>query len=181
MWIVATESIDEGAEIRINYEAGEAQEYWLALGGAPKETAEWREVRAPLVGPQVPCDATPAVGVLDAIRETAKRNRGHWQLPPAILAALSHAITVPSEPLPVPQADERIRMLAPLLARSDNLKTWGLLATHVPGWNGRECRKRWVAMGKHPPLQDHQQYPVAADGRRRTRATVASTILRTMQ
>ena len=48
-------------------------------------------------------------------------------------------------------ADERIRELAPLLTRSDNRKTWGLLASHLPGWTGRQCYERWAAMGKHRP------------------------------
>lgn len=180
MWIVATEPIDAGMEIRINYEGG-AQHYWR--GGAPKETP-WREARAPagLVAGSVPRDAAPAMDVLDAIREAADRSRAQQkkpQLPAPVVKALAQIEAEPSPPLPVAAADARIRMLAPLLARTDNRRTWGLLATHVPGWSGRQCHDRWRAMGAdRPRLRD--QLPAAIGAKSRPHQ-VASTILRTMQ
>ena len=83
----------------------------------------------------------------------------------------------PVQKLPLQGADERILALAPLLARSDNRKTWGLLATHLPGWSGRQCYQRWVATGRRAALQDE----VAQTESGNRRATVTSTILRTMQ
>ena len=189
MWIVATEPIERGAEIRIDYEGGEAREYWL--DGAPKESA-WRDVRAapPAKDQQpLPDDAMPAVNVLDAIREAVERSRTQrksLQLPAALVEALGHARRTQMKPLPRKLVEARIQLLAPRLARTDNRKTWGLLATHVPGWSGRECYQRWVAMGRQPPLQDQQEPPPPpqseSSGKRWPRsASVVSTILRTMQ
>lgn len=187
MWLVATEPIDAGAEIRINYEAGEAGKYWL--DGAPDESA-WRDERISDVGEPLAQDVPPAIGVLDAIREAAARwgSKGKG-LPNAIVDALAHAQSVPTNPLSVHAARERIRQLAPRFARSDNRKTWGLVATHLPAWSGRGCYDLWISMGKQPPLQDqqtqqqaqrqHQQADAAGD-RRRPPSSVTSTILRTM-
>ena len=183
MWIVATEDIAAGAEIRINYEAGEAHEYWTH--GAPKENAQWRDVRLPISGPPVPCGTVAAIGVLDAIREAASTRRGALARPrltPALDLGLEQAACGPTVPLSERRADQRIAELAPLLARADNRKTWGLLATHVPGWSGRQCYDRWVGRGRQPRLQDQQEeLQLTADGRQRSKAAVAKTILRTMQ
>ena len=135
----------------------------------------------------------PAIGVLDAIREAAARWGSSKKDCAQIVAhaqcrrAVAHAQSVPSKPLSVHAAKERIRQLVPRLARSDNRKTWGLIATHLPGWSGRDCYELWVSMGKQPPPQDQQpqqqsqrQQADAAGDRRRFPSSVTSTILRTM-
>jgi hypothetical protein len=38
--------------------------------------------------------------------------------------------------------DERLRQLIAMMHEREH--TWGLLATHVPGRTGRECRERWI-------------------------------------
>ena len=176
MWIVATEAIAAGEEIRINYEGGEGRgAYWT--GGAPEETGNWRDLRAPLPAgfPTLP-EATPAIGVLDAIRAANSRGK-RPSLPAALVRSLAHIYPAPAVPLPEEEAEARIRLLAPLLARSDNRKTWGLLATHLPGWSGRRCFERWVgAMGRQPPLQDQQE-----EEQRRARRSQHSAILATMR
>ena len=45
MVLVASEHIDAGQEIRINYEGGEEASYWEAIGHTPIESQAWREVR----------------------------------------------------------------------------------------------------------------------------------------
>jgi len=175
MWIVATEAIAAGEEIRINYEGGEGRgAYWTR--GAPEEV-NWRDLRAPLPAgfPTLP-EATPAIGVLDAIRAANSRGK-RPSLPAALVRSLAHIYPAPAVPLPEEEAEARIRLLAPLLARSDNRKTWGLLATHLPGWSGRRCFERWVgAMGRQPPLQDQQE-----EEQRRARRSQHSAILATMR
>ena len=191
MWIVATEAIPAGAEIRINYEAGDTPAaYWG--DEAPEEEAGWRDERvappatkkAGYAGHAAPAPAYAAVDVLDAIREATSRPRPgvpapckNVQLPARIVQCLERLDAQPVQKLPLQEADERILALAPLLARSDNRKTWGLLATHLPGWSGRQCYQRWVATGRRAALQDE----VAQTETGNRRATVTSTILRTMQ
>jgi len=140
----------------------------------------------PRVGPPVPADAAPALDVLDAIRRAAgvsRVQRRYFVAPPALTRAVSRVHLAPVTRLPAAQADRRLRELAPLLARSDNKKTWGLLASHLPGWTGSECHMRWIAMGKskaeRPRLQDDQ--PPAADAGSRRQDKMCGTILRTMQ
>ena len=142
----------------------------------------------PLVGPTVPAEARPAIGVLDAIREASEVSRiKRWRvvMPPAITQALAQVFLEPIKPLPIAQADERIRELAPLLARSDNKKTWGLLASHLPGWTGSQCYARWTAMGKRggkkPLLQDQQPLDADADSSCQRTQKIVATTLRTMQ
>ena len=51
LWVVATERIPPGCEIRVNYEAaGSEGQYWKALGIAPSE-GNWKEVRLPPLPP----------------------------------------------------------------------------------------------------------------------------------
>lgn len=178
MWLVAKESIAPGQEIRFDYEAGateaggaEAARYWAEYEDVPSE-GRWRDVRVlPPRRAPVPPDAKPALNVLDAIREASERSRVkrvHYRFcfPTALTQALAQIHTTPIKRLPTAQADARICELTPLLVRSDNKKTWGLLATHVPGWTGRECRARWVATGKPSALQDQDEQ--VEQGRRNT-------------
>ena len=118
----------------------------------PGETTNWREVRA-LAGP-LPSRAPRAIDVLDAIRAASRtlgESSARRSLPDKLVKAIDRTVAEPPKPLSARRADERIRELAPLLARSDNRKTWGLLASHSPGWTGRQCYERWAAMGKHRP------------------------------
>ena len=66
MWLVATEPIPAGCEIRFNYEAGGSGDYWS--GSCPVETA-WRSERVP--PPSSSASATlpvPALNVLATLR-----------------------------------------------------------------------------------------------------------------
>lgn len=185
MWLVAKEPIAIGQEIRFDYEGGAAEEeaggsggaedsarYWAEYVDVPSE-GNWRDVRVlPPRRSPVPPGTKPALHVLDAIRDAAElshKRRVQYRhcFPSAITQALRQIHAQPIERLPTAQADARICALTPLLARSDNPRTWGLLSTHVPGWSGRECRARWAAMGKTSALQDqgeqHEQGGRARD------------------
>ena len=143
MMLVASEHIEIGAEIRIDYEQG-GVDYWKAIGQtAPKET-EWRSARqrAPIVDHEAD---EPIVDRLVELREAAA------------LGTQAPDCPVPAPPAeecePVPWegpagGDERLDAVTTLLAGSIAIhrlgdRAWALAATHVPGRTGRECRDRW--------------------------------------
>ena len=126
----------------------------------------------------MPPDAIPAIDVLDSIRDASdisRAKRGRVVLPDVYKIAFEQMNLAAITPLSRPQAQQRIRLLVPLLARNDNKKTWGLLASHVPGWSGRECYDRWVAMGRVPAVSTDASHGEEKDKR------VVATILRTLK
>lgn len=66
MWLIATESVPAGGEIRIDYEAGGVSQYWM--GAQPPETG-WRSVR---MKPPRPSDAPATVDHLERIKRGCK-------------------------------------------------------------------------------------------------------------
>ena len=141
----------------------------FGVAGAPHTLLTSRACNSPPPNPNLTRSSQVQLSTL-AVGQ-AYRNR----LPAAISEALAAIESAPVKPLSARQADARIRTLAPMLVRTDNRKTWGLLATHIPGWSGRECHDRWVALGK--PLLQNQQ-PTCEGGQKASRW---SSILRTMQ
>ena len=126
MFVVATEMIPAGGEIRVDYERGNSQSYWK--GNAPPET-KWRRQR---VSPPPPSGEVPVIGATSA---------------PVKVPAAGAAIpwTWPRHVSPAGRAsgDERLRVLVPLLRAPSNPSNWVLVATHLPGRSARECRDRW--------------------------------------
>jgi len=135
MVLVATEPIDAGSELRVDYEHG-GSVYWDALGSATMSETSWRGVRAPPPPPADPDDGIEADAPLLPIA------------PPLVCA--------PRQP-PVPWegrrgADLQLRLLARTLqhesstlngAGSLSSASFALIASHLPGRTGAECRERW--------------------------------------
>jgi len=128
MWIVASEPIAAGSEIRIDYES-EAGTYWLS--GQPPETL-WR-IRGPQ--PLLPPSVEEPL-FRDGLRTSPGRldhlcslERLQWEGEGG--------------------GDERLLKLVPLLIQPCNwgkpCRAWGLVATHLPGRTGRECFDRWMS------------------------------------
>ena len=163
MMLVAIEAIEPGAEIRVDYESGNSR-YWDACGVEPVESS-WRERRAPLPPPSgeeprlehaVPCTpptrplpASFVASVLENVLESGApldgdKLGGLSQPQQHQLAAFIRRRGLES-PLPWPGkegGDARLRALVPLLLKG-NPSNWSLIATHVPGRSGRECKERW--------------------------------------
>ena len=130
LMLVSSEPIAAGHEIRIDYEDGApvAGTYW-GVQGAPRETA-WR---GSLVHPP-PCvaDAEPVCQRLQQLQAAAASGQPAPWIPEVEPRAEAVAWEGPSG------GDARLRNAVPLL-RSN----WSLVATHVPGRTGVECRDRW--------------------------------------
>jgi hypothetical protein len=121
MVIVASERIGAGMEIRVDYECGRA-DYWTN-GRTPLET-EWR---AHYVDPPPPYVNEPRIA--------------EWELP----ANEATPLTAKNGIIPwVGEAggDVRLKKLVPLLHRG-NPSDWPMIASHLPGRSGPECRRRW--------------------------------------
>ena len=145
MVLVAIEPIAAGAEIRINYDAGTGQ-YWGSgtHESQPLETESWRKDRR--TPPPPPADAAfecfPVIGRLAELRKAVHAEND-------VEAALTLPMPESLRAHPPPLAwggrnggDERLRQLIAMMHEREH--TWGLLATHVPGRTGRECRERWI-------------------------------------
>jgi hypothetical protein len=137
MMLVATERIDAGQEIRINYEEGGAATYWEALGHAPIESQGWRQAR---VHPPAAANEEPVINRLAALQAAVAQRR---TAPPCHVPA-SHP---PMAWAGARGGDARLHAIVPLLStngRDVNHSAWPLVSTHVPGRSGRECRDRWA-------------------------------------
>ena len=138
MMLVATEPIDAGQEIRINYEGGDDASYWDALGHTPSEST-WRQVR---VDPPPAANEEP---VFNRLQELQAAVEVRSEAPPCHVPAVC-------SPIPWGGAsggDARLHAIVPLLsanARDINHSAWPLVSTHVPGRSGRECRDRWLVV-----------------------------------
>ena len=113
--------------MRVADESGNTN-YWQAMGKVPVED-EWRSNRLSMLPP--PSGAEPLMT---------------WGLP-----ASSPSVGIASPDgvgrLPMPWggpdgADRRLVRLAPRLLNG-NPSNWSLIATHVPGRSGAECKRRW--------------------------------------
>jgi hypothetical protein len=134
MWLVATEPIPLGGEIRVNYEAGSFCSYWQ--GTIPSETP-WRAVRrAP---PLPPSAATPV------LRHLSRILRGCTTLPLEDFRD-EPAATAWDGPA---GGDARLEWLLPHLmsgctenSAAPKALPWALVATHIPGRTALECASR---------------------------------------
>jgi len=131
-FLVATEPIATGAEIRFDYEAGKQDgSYWE--GSPPPDTLAWRNVRLP---PPPPSAAEPRFS-----KETAP---GMWaDTPPDSLPSVQ-----PLSWAGPAGGDVRLRRLVPMLFGTSTkwltVSQWALISTHMRGRSGKECRNRWV-------------------------------------
>ena len=133
MWLVATEPIQAGAEIRVDYESGGLSKYWE--GPHPAETM-WRSVR---MKPPPPSECTPTLNHLERVL------RGCTALPVELLE---------DDPAPLQWegpagGDDRLGWVLQHLTAGCAERTatarpvpWGLVATHVPGRDALECAVR---------------------------------------
>lgn len=150
MVIVASEPIGAGREVRINYEH-EEHSFWC--GAAPTETT-WRNDRA---APPPPTAAEPVINRLAALQAAAAAQAPH-------AGGRAGAEDVPCEGDEVEDTlawhgadggEARLRVLVPLLTTksygyggglSRVYTNWAMVATHVPGRSGRECRDVWLRL-----------------------------------
>jgi len=135
--LVASERIEAGQELRIDYEDGGDTNYWN--GEEPPETC-WRRSRVhpPPPGPDEPVyNRLQELQAAAAIRDDA---------PPCAFPSSQ------AEPIAWTGAtggDARLRALLSLLSvggRDANPIPWSLVSTHVPGRSGRECKDRWTEL-----------------------------------
>lgn len=140
MVLVATECIAAGREIRINYEHSDGT-YWK--GAPPAETA-WRALH---VTPPPATGEQPVVNRLAELQAAAASGRAL----PRCAKMCDHGEALPWEG--EDGGDVRLRVLVPLLATktyghggalSRIAYNWAMVATHLPGRSGRECRDRWL-------------------------------------
>ena len=141
MWVVTTEEIAPGREIRVDYERGRCGTYWH--GKPPAETA-WREhfVRPPEKLPSG--TAAAATHVLQHILDAQAAGTcllGHLR---------QHLLCTVNQPSKLPWAGltggaARLRLLVPLLLppSGSSQRAWGLIATHLPGRSAMECKVQW--------------------------------------
>ena len=136
--IVASEPIDAGQEVRIDYERGDAQ-YWH--GQAPTERT-WRRARVVPPPPSLDdpiCDRLMQLQTAAVLRQPAPACSE-----PQLLGGHS----------PVPWegpegGDARLLAVVPLVStrgREVSKSAWALVSSHVPGRSGRACRDRWMQL-----------------------------------
>jgi len=157
-WMVATEAIPEGGEVRINYEGGKKrQKHEHTFWGeeTPQETPSWRDAR--VAPPPLPAGLPPSthlalVGALEHV--LAAERDPKKPLSAELRQKLDAIYPLPLPPLPwqeldprtgqlADRGDTRLRRLAPELMISNRRCFWGVLATHIPGRSGYECYQRW--------------------------------------
>ena len=173
MVLVASEPIEAGGEIRINYEDGntaKAATYWGSknVPGQPHESDAWRWARR-----HPPPPAARAERIIDGLAQlqraaaaAASSSREGGLRQESVESGLLHELReegASGAPLPWKAArgggDARLRVLVPLLAAElPALKEptkpsphWGIVATHLPGRSGRACRERWLLI-KEPAV-----------------------------
>lgn len=144
MVLVASEPIAAGQEVRINYEHMDGT-YWR--GAPPAETA-WRELH---VSPPPPPTREQQPVISRLIELQAAAASGHTAPPCAELREHGAPLRWEGEE----GGDVRLRVLVPLLATksyghggvlSRIAYNWAMVATHLPGRSGRECRDRWLTL-----------------------------------
>ena len=155
MVLVAAEPIEAGGEIRIDYDAGvKRARYWGASTGMPRpcEDDSWRAaLRTP---PPPAADAEPLLDGLLRLQRAARAPASDLEAASGALLRLIGDGTV--GPLPWGGAqggDARLLLLVPQLAKKlhglrDRTSSchWAIVASHLPGRTGRECRGRWFDM-----------------------------------
>ncbi len=157
LYMVAIEPIPAGAEIRVDYENGSRSGYWNELGSVPSE-GEWRSKRlvppppsgalpriegvGRLPPPAVPTCVLPssAADLIDDEDLDARVRPSGGGIYPIVDTA-----PVPEPPAPRPfsaEEDRRLFGLVPQLLQATK-SNWVLIASHLPGRTGLDCRERW--------------------------------------
>lgn len=150
MVLVASERIDAGSEIRINYEAShDVGGYWK---GSPPPETPWRSLYVP---PPPSTLEEPVLGRLAQVQAAAASGEA---LPELRVQESCAAGAEEAPPLPWSGdngGDARLRMLVPMLTTKSctyegalaRMQTnWAMLSTHLPGRSGRECHDRWLQL-----------------------------------
>ena len=166
--LVASEPIAPGAEIRVK-RRGEAAAAERSAGqpAGPESSDRWRAARGAPPAPHP--DAEPLVNCLAQLqRDAGRRGAGQGAEPEAPswaeellpggdlgseLSLLSQLLPAEGREEPIPWAgacggDARMRWLVPQLAKemAKGGPSWAIVATHLPGRSGRECRDRWLEL-----------------------------------
>ena len=139
--LVASESIEAGREVRIDYDDG-GESYWM--GSPPIESGAWRELT---VRPPPPTIEEPIINRLQELQTGAVQSPSRFEP----LATIN-----PIDWVGPAGGDDRLRAVVPLFSsngRHVNSNTWALISTHLPGRSGTECRDRWLL------LLDQESYP----------------------
>ena len=165
MVLVASEPIAAGGEIRIDYDSGSksrshgtkafkakgaSSTYWGgAQQGQPGESLAWRQAHC-----HPPPPAAEGERLVNGLARLQRAAAASGSDPEAACGGLVHLLPgEPVEPLPWEGArggDARLRVLVPMLSKrlvglkeGKQTSSWALVATHLPGRTGRECRERW--------------------------------------
>lgn len=168
MVLVSSEPIEPGQEVRINYESGDAGQYWHVLGEVPTE-GRWRDARV---------HAPPPSGD-EPVFQTLQRGPLATAGPSNDLVC-SHSKQCHS---PIPWegcrgGDARLHAIVPLLStngRYANASAWPLVSTHVPGRSGRECHDRWQII---QDLDEHSGWLHSSASRAVSHSEVAASVFR---
>ena len=159
MWLVTTEPVAAGGEIRFNYSAG-SLDYW---NGAEPASSDWRRARS-----------TWAAALPAPIREPAIHLPGGEEGERAKVGMIAEQLLLDGAYSPgAPQlggprharlpwhgasgGDARLRWLASvgLIEAGDtgagaetatSRRKWAMVSTHLPGVRGSECRARWAVL-----------------------------------
>ncbi|EOD05829.1 hypothetical protein EMIHUDRAFT_219955 [Emiliania huxleyi CCMP1516] len=156
MVLVASEPISAGGEIRIDYEGGSSRAgsgstaYWGAETGMgePREDGAWRAA---------------VVDGLARLQSAARASQGGEDVDAASAVLACSVADETAAPLPwggERGGDARLRLLVPSLAKKlAGLRArvascqWGIVASHLPGRTGAECRERRVLIFLGPLLR----------------------------
>lgn len=170
MWLVTTEPVAAGSEIRFNYSAG-ALDYWASSNQEPK-SSDWRGARATWAAALPPPAAEPAIHLPGG--EDGERAKA-GMIAEQILRDGTYAAGAPQLGGPrhallswggANGGDARLRWLASVglvdtgagAETATSRRKWAMVSTHCVGRTGSECRARWAVLQAADTAE-----PVASD------------------
>merc|ERR1719424_1357311 len=122
--------------------------------GEPREDGVWRAVRRHPPPPPATCEAV--VDGLARLQSAARASQGGEDVDAASAVLACSVADETAAPLPwggERGGDARLRLLVPSLAKKlAGLRArvascqWGIVASHLPGRTGAECRERWAEL-----------------------------------
>jgi hypothetical protein len=165
MMLVTSEGVPAGGELRVDFEKLSATAAPTSLRNsvraeaAPADERVWRAVRLPTPPPADPdsnqfavevCDAQgkPFLPVAPPTAARAWADTGDGAVEADAYGGAAHDGSSPwscLESAAAATADARLRQLYPLLYR-ENPTNWSVIASHLPGSTGGECKRRWHAL-----------------------------------
>ena len=165
MMLVTSEGVPAGGELRVDFEKLSATAAPTSLRNsvraeaAPADERVWRAVRLPTPPPADPdsnqfavevCDAQgkPFLPVAPPTAARAWADTGVGAVEADAYGGAAHDGSSPwscLESAAAATADARLRQLYPLLYR-ENPTNWSVIASHLPGSTGGECKRRWHAL-----------------------------------